>query len=237
MKLFIVMIAFVFQFSMIFPGAPYSKFADLEYGITQEDVIQKCGIPARIDTQYEDVFFYELEDCEIVINFFTDNSLSCIYQKKADGDISIIKEFYHSFFTNSSKRGEFEKSGKESEQFLLSRKFMQKYFYFNQMLTEIKLSKEADTNLKLDSTEYFTKVSDRIIFTYYSLNGEAPHCICAYILSDDPISEREKITCQIGFIKYDKNHDETIDEDEGDWFNNRYVFITDDSIDLDRILE
>ena len=66
---------------------------------------------------------------------------------------------------------------------------------------------------------------------------ESHHIASCYILSDDPYRKEEKITCQIGFIKYDKNHDETIDEDEGDWFNNRYVFITDDSIDLDRILE
>lgn len=35
------MIAFVFQFSMIFPGAPYSKFADLEWNnIGTLDIIE-----------------------------------------------------------------------------------------------------------------------------------------------------------------------------------------------------
>ena len=45
------------------------------------------------------------------------------------------------------------------------------------------------------------------------------------------------MACQIGFIKYDKNNDNVIDEDEGDWFNNRYVLTVDETINLDELLE
>lgn len=237
MKYSLFIIAFIFQVSLIFPDTTYSKFLDLEYGITKEDVIQKCGVPTKIESQYIEELFYTLEDCEIILNFFTDNSLSCIYQKNTNGDIYIIKEFNHSFFTNSEECYKFNKSGKESEKELLNHKFIQKYFTFNQMLTEMKLTKKIDKDFILEKVEYLSKVSDRIIFTYYSLNGNAPHCICAYILTDVPISEKEKVACQIGFIKYDKNKDNVINEDEGDWFNNRYVLIDESSIDLDQILK
>ena len=237
MKHYFFVLVFVFQFSVIFPDTAYFNFFDLEYGITKEDVIQKCGSPTKVESKYMDEFYYDFQDCEIVLNFFTDDSLSYIYQKNKNGNIFVIKELKHSFFTNSEISNKFDKSGKDSEEFLLNYKFIQKYFYFNQLLTEVRLLKELDKDFKIIKIEYFTRLSDRIVFTYYSLNGNAPHCICAYILTDEPISEKEKMACQIGFIKYDKNNDNVIDEDEGDWFNNRYVLTVDETINLDELLE
>ena len=203
----------------------HNKFYDLEYGLTQEKVVQQCGVPTKIESDYMDVFYYDFDDYKIVINFFTDDSLSCVYQMDNNGDISIIKEFCHSFFTNSNFCGKFTKSGKAAEDFLLSNNFVQLYFYNNMMLKEIELSKKDNENFKIEKVEYFTELDDRIVYTWYSLNGEESHCIFAHILSDEPLTEREILACQIGFVKYDKNHDGLIEDDEGDWFNNCYELI------------
>lgn len=194
----------------------------LKYNLSKEAVENLWGVPDSKSETGIILYEYYTNDSVIYLNFFTDNKLSYVWEKDKNNKITEHLCFKHSFFTDSRKKGKYQFSGYESEKKLIKRGYMQKYLYFSQFKHEYELIRRENPDLSIEKINYYAFREDRIIYTFYMTENMKNSTVCAYILCDDEINIDEARDTEIGFIKYDKNNDGIIEDEEGDFLNNRY---------------
>lgn len=197
-----------------------NNLKSLTYGITKKEVISLFGEPTEIEKENIELLIYQKDNVKYYFNFFTDDNLSSIWKIDDENNNVILLPTKHSFFLNQTKKGKYSLSPKDSEINLLKNNYVQKYFYFYLLDKELKFYENK--KISINEIKYYGFKEDRIVYTFYFINGQSNKTVCAYIIGDKKVSSEESSKVEIGFIKYDKNNDGIIEDLEGDYFNACY---------------
>jgi len=224
MKIKLILFLMFFLFTTNIYSQEQRKFDlnILNYNLSSGEVIQLWGNPDRSSEEGIILYEYETNNSVIYLNFFTDDKLSCVWEKNNEGEIREYLTFKHSFFEESKEKGEYKLSGYESEKKLLKKGYVQKYFYFSQLKNEVRLYNSRENTRTIEKVNYYAFREDRIVYSFYLIENSSNNTVCAYIICDEKPDEKVIQSTEIGFIKYDVNGDGVIENEEGDWFNNRY---------------